>query len=150
MRIHIADSDDCFEIDAQLWRPLLALARQFGWRPAGTVMPVFGPDPDGGAERAIIAYDHHWRGDYLTPQGQRIKSDDAMNLTGYLGVALKDIEKLQALAPPGAGPAPESYQLDEDDARRFFVVPTTTRVIADFIAFCGDYLQGLTIASETT
>lgn len=106
MRILITDSDDCLVIDGQLWRPLLALARQFGWRPAGTVMPVFGPDPDGGAEPAIIAYDHNWRGDYLIPKGQRIKSDDAMNLAGFLGLALRDIEKLLVLPPArrGAGP----------------------------------------------
>lgn len=150
MRILIADSDDCFEIDAQLWRPLLALARQFGWRPAGTVMPVFGPDPDGGAELAIIAYDRHWRGDYLTPQGQRIKSDDAMNLSGHLGLALNDIDKLLALPSPGAGPPPESYQLDGDDARRFFVAPPTLSVLRSFIAFCGEYGPGLTLASTAS
>jgi hypothetical protein len=52
------------------WRSCCAIAKAFGWRPAGTLAPTFyGPYE--------VPEDFEWKGDYFSNAWQKVTDDDA-------------------------------------------------------------------------
>lgn len=66
------------ELDADVWRQLLAAATSHGWRPKGAAAPprevLSGPAPTSPS----------WTGDYAQPQGQEVTRRDAAALASSL------------------------------------------------------------------
>jgi hypothetical protein len=56
-----------FELPLSSWHAALALAREWGWEPEGT-LPPRGTDAES------------WEGDYVVPAGQRLTEKDARRL----------------------------------------------------------------------
>lgn len=81
------------------WRYCLDMALQFGWEPAGTVLPEDCPFPGnegiGGRERAQRAWQEarsKWRGSYTTNDFQLVTEPDAKALAKALYVAIAAVQ----------------------------------------------------------
>ena len=81
-----------FSMPGSLWRELLTLAQDYGWKPRGTLPPL-----PGYAEFSAGGQD----GSYFPPEGQRMTRDDAHDFADALEQLLLDI-------PDGCEPNEES------------------------------------------
>ncbi len=82
MSIHLSVEDDHsrdIPMNNRTWGALMALAFRFGWKPAGTVDPIYA-DP-GFTPRV-------WDGNYCSSDGQQITESDAHSLGTALEQAL--------------------------------------------------------------
>ncbi len=76
----LGERERCFETNIFSWRKLLALAKEYGWKPMGTDKPKsFKPQES-------------WDGNYLTNECQTVKEKDASALAQALEMALFDME----------------------------------------------------------
>ena len=64
------------------WGQLLALAKMYGWRPAGTLAPKNWSEEEEGRS---------WGGDYISNSGQVVTAADATKLANALQRCLDDI-----------------------------------------------------------
>lgn len=68
-------TDNTFRFSIWAWRPLLKIAEQHDWQPAGTT----------------LAGDRDWCGTYYSNDGQLVRKVDARNLANALEQSLDDI-----------------------------------------------------------
>jgi len=146
MILRAFEGEGQFELPDDLAKPLLVLARQFGWRPEPTNMPVCRPDPADPSKTVMVCWDHNWRGDHLPPQGQVMSGQDTLNLIYGLTMALRDIEQLLAIHA-AAGTEARS-ELRQDDQRRFFGDADGAKLVRSFIAFCEHCPQGIQMTAQ--
>jgi len=148
MILRAFEGEGQFELRDDLAKPLLVLARQFGWRPEPTAMPVYRPDPADPSKTVMVCWDHNWRGDHLPPQRQVMTRQDTLNLIHGLTMAMRDIE--QFLAIHAAAGTEARSELRQDDLRRHFADDRGVDLIRSFIAFCRDCPQGIQMTARRT
>ena len=80
-------SGECFRLAASDWRDLLLTARQYGWKPAGTIAPPIQWDLDRPATQ------ERWNREYDAPKGQAVTRRDTAALAAALKKAPADRAK---------------------------------------------------------
>src|SRR5690348_6367571 len=89
-----------YSLESAGWAALLLLAREHGWRPAGTKAP------------RDFRRGQHWGGNYVTNDGQRVRREDTRALAAALERALPSVPE-QAPPPdelpPATGRRPPLY-----------------------------------------
>ncbi len=118
-----------------VWDQTLALARMYGWRPAGTRPPKDWPEESEG--RA-------WSGSYVLNGGQTVAREDASHLADALERALDDIPDHYAAWPKAVegkdgGPLipvnPAASRLERVQPLEA-LSGENKAALAEFIAFC--------------
>ncbi len=80
---------DTFRGAGNTWSLVVKLAHCYGWEPAGTTIPVLGPDTQHGARTPQEA--DEWRGAYCANNLQIVNAEDARAMASAVERALPDI-----------------------------------------------------------
>ncbi|GAB4528705.1 MAG: hypothetical protein OHK0046_47910 [Anaerolineae bacterium] len=75
---NVADESIAFNLTVWAWKPVYLLAERYGWKPEGTLEPA-------------VWVGRHWKGWYMTNDGQIVTDSDAHALADALEMALPDI-----------------------------------------------------------
>jgi hypothetical protein len=73
---------DSLQFNHFTWAMVLSLAKDYGWKPDGTVDPWWKDEPDA----------PDWDGNYVTNDHQQVTSDDALNVANALRRAIEDMD----------------------------------------------------------
>jgi hypothetical protein len=104
---------ECFRWKRDAWDTVLHLAREFGWRPAGTARPR-------GLRKA------QWDcNDYINCERQQVEAEDALSLAAALDRALQAIPIKVNAKPP-----------KKVSAQLAFFFGYAREGLADFVGFC--------------
>ena len=88
-----------FRFNILAWPNVLALAKQYGWKPLGTDRPW-------GDDREEFWRVHRWdETDYSSSEGQIVTGEDAKAIADALELALRDMEGFTELENPGINDA---------------------------------------------
>ena len=129
MSMDLVNEQGTTSFTVYVWGKTLALARMYGWKPAGTLPPGDWADEEEG--RA-------WSGDYFTNSGQKVTAADAAQLADALERALDDVPDFyaawhKAVEGKDGGPLiPVGVNLSPLEALSGENKPA----VEEFIAFC--------------
>ena len=84
MGMDFSGAGGAFSMHCGSWCKALQLARQYGWQPAGTVAPDYGPEYPPLTD---------WNGEYVSNSYQEVTDSDAKNLADALDRALADVPR---------------------------------------------------------
>ena len=92
-----------YRFNIHSWGPILSLAEDNGWEPAGTTIYI--------TKKKIIVADDNWDGSYFGNDGQTVSREDASNLANALERALLNLsdETKTPLMITFADKIPENY-----------------------------------------
>ena len=87
MSTYIRGVENSFELYGLSWSKILHVANSYGWQPMGTEAP---PLYDSKGKLMERHPDDPWEGTYFSNDYQRVRTEDALNLTAALERAMKD------------------------------------------------------------
>jgi hypothetical protein len=101
MTYRLLGSNGTMELKSKTWERMLALARSYGWEPAGTRPPDI-RDADGNPACNWSS----WSGSYTSSEYQNVTSEDAGAIADALELALFDLTDQSAIEREGTGVFP--------------------------------------------
>jgi hypothetical protein len=129
MSLDLVNERESTHFTVYVWDQTLALARMYGWKPAGTQEPT---------DWVVEEEGRVWNGGYISNSGQKVTAEDAGRLADALERGLDDIPDSYAAwhkADEGrdGGPLiPVGQNLSPLEA----LSGENTSAIIEFIAFC--------------
>ena len=89
------ENNDLAQFNITAWSRLLALAKFYGWKPAGTLSPCKNWDDDW-QDYSSDPYPEGWNGTYFSNDSQVVTAEDAARLADALEKALDDLPDIES------------------------------------------------------